>query len=112
MAQVAIRINGRTYDINCEDGQEQHVQRLANELSAKVDGLVRQLGQVGDSRLLVMAALLTADALAEARLHIDELERKLADASQARRSADAISERQLDTVTQRLDAIARRLTAP
>ncbi len=65
MAQVQVVINGRTYQIACDDGQETHVARLGRYLDQKVTGIVKSVGQVGDQRLLVMAALMIADDLVE-----------------------------------------------
>ena len=55
MGQVRITLNGRGYDIACDDGQEEHVMRLANALSERVNQLVTANGQVGEARLLLMA---------------------------------------------------------
>ena len=63
MGQVRITLNGRGYDIACDDGQEEHVMRLANALSERVDQFVTANGQVGEARLLLMAGLLMADDL-------------------------------------------------
>lgn len=67
MASVEVSINGRFYRIACEDGQEQRLIRLAGSVDEKVSSLVEQVGQVGDTRLLVMASLLIADELDDAR---------------------------------------------
>ena len=63
MGQVRITLNGSGYDIACDDGQEEHVMRLANALSERVNQLVTANGQVGEARLLLMAGLLMADDL-------------------------------------------------
>ncbi|HTH96502.1 MAG TPA: cell division protein ZapA [Stellaceae bacterium] len=65
MAQVQVTVNGRAYQIACDDGQEAHVARLGRYLDQRVTGIVKGLGQVGDQRLLVMAALMIADELVE-----------------------------------------------
>ena len=66
MGQVAVTINGRSYEVACDDGQEEHLVRLASYIDKKVAELVASVGQVGDTRLLVMSALLLADELSEA----------------------------------------------
>jgi len=66
MAQVAVTINNRSYRIACDDGQEEHLQRLAQFVDKKVSELVASVGQIGDTRLLVMASLLVADELSDA----------------------------------------------
>ena len=77
MAQITVTIHNRAYQVACEDGQELHVQKLAayidrrvTELAAK-SGVPGPSGQVTESRLLVMAALLIADELGET---YDEIE--------------------------------------
>ena len=67
MGQVRITLNGRGYDIACDDGQEEHVMRLANAMSERVNQLVAANGQVGEARLLLMAGLLLADDLHSVR---------------------------------------------
>lgn len=121
MAQVNIRINGRGYEVNCEDGQEQHVQRLANALANTVGDLVKQVGQVGDARLLVMAGLVAADEMVElkdelaaARKRIELLEKQLLDKDRARAAAEEAAQaslRRAEAFSNRLDGIARRLSA-
>jgi cell division protein ZapA len=65
MAQVTVTINGRKYEITCDDGQEAHLTRLSEYVDRRVDELVAAVGQVGDARLLVMTSLLVADELSE-----------------------------------------------
>ncbi len=66
MVQVAVTINGRSYEVACDDGQEDHLIRLAGYIDKKVAELVTSVGQIGDTRLLVMSTLLLADELSEA----------------------------------------------
>ena len=63
MAQVDISINGKTYRMACDEGQEERIRDLSTMVDAHVKDLVQQVGQVGDTRLLVMASLLGADEL-------------------------------------------------
>ena len=65
MAQVDVSVNGQSYRIACEDGQEDRLVDLAAMVDEKVLGLVNQIGQVGSTRLLVMAALIIADELVD-----------------------------------------------
>jgi cell division protein ZapA len=67
MGQVAITLNGRSYRLRCGDGEEQRLFALAEHVRAKLDDLTREFGQVGDDRLLLMAALLIADELFDLR---------------------------------------------
>ncbi|UUX51724.1 cell division protein ZapA [Nisaea acidiphila] len=67
MAQVEININGKNYRIACEDGQESRIASLASMVDSHIKDLVEQIGQIGDTRLLVMASLLIADELVDLR---------------------------------------------
>jgi cell division protein ZapA len=97
MAQVQVTINGRAYTISCEPGKEQHVLDIAAYVGGKVDEIARDLGQVGDARLLVLASLLIADELFEAR---DEIGTSV----RSRRSSEAE-----DQLSQMLDGLASRI---
>lgn len=73
MAQVKVKINGRAYEIACDDGQEDHVTQLGRYVDKKVAELGSQIGQVGDARLLVMAALMITDELSEAYGELEDI---------------------------------------
>lgn len=78
MAEMSITINGRAYQVACDDGQEAHLQRLATYIDQRVADLVKEVGQVGDARLLVMVSLLIADELADAYDELAELKAAMA----------------------------------
>lgn len=63
MAQVTIKINGYAYTVGCEDGQEDHLQAMAAQIERRIGDIKALGGQSGESRLLVLAALLMADEL-------------------------------------------------
>jgi cell division protein ZapA len=68
MATVTVDINGRPYAVGCADGQEERVRILARQFDGHVRSVAGDVGQVGDLRLFLMAALLLADELHEAKL--------------------------------------------
>jgi len=97
MATVTVEINGRPYAVGCEDGQEAHVEALAREFDRQVREVGSQVGQVGDLRLFLMAALVGADELGDAKIRLSQLQSQLAGkaAEQAdirRRAAMALQE--------------------
>lgn len=67
MATVTVEINGRPYAVGCADGQEDRVRALAAEFDGHVRQVSGEVGHVGDLRLFLMAGLLLADELHEAR---------------------------------------------
>ena len=74
MAQVPITIAGRTYRMACGDGEEAHLEGLAAELEGRISELRGAFGEIGDKRLIVMAALAFADERFEALKKIKALE--------------------------------------
>lgn len=73
VADVAINFNGRTYRFACGDNEVQRLEEIAKYLTAKLEGLMHEHGNVGDERLMLMAALTVADELFDARADVDEL---------------------------------------
>src|ERR1700753_4308973 len=61
MPLVNVMVNNRAYTIACDDGEEEHLKELAIHVDAKAREVLGSVGQVGDARLLLMAALLIAD---------------------------------------------------
>ena len=84
MSEVNVTINGRQYRMACENGQEEHLLGLAQDLDQRIAQLRASFGEVGDTRLTVMAALTVADELAEAGKSIRRLEEELAALKEAR----------------------------
>jgi len=103
MAQVEITINGQSYRVACEDGQEQRLTDLSRMVDAHVGDLVQQVGQVGHTRLLVMASLLVADELVELREAVSGDEEEVT-GNGARQAVEA-----MDRVSSCLETIAERL---
>ena len=73
MATVNVEVNGRTYVVGCEDGQEEHVKGLARQFDKQVQEVGQQVGSVGELRLFLLAALTTADELNDIRSRLDRL---------------------------------------
>lgn len=75
MSQVEITINGRQYRVACEDGQETHLTNLANYFDGKMSSLIEEVGQIGDTSLMVMAGLLIADELSDVNQELVDVRR-------------------------------------
>lgn len=65
MGQITVTVNGFAYQVGCDDGEEAHVATLAEYVDKRVAELAGSVGQVGEARLLLLAALLIADDLSE-----------------------------------------------
>jgi cell division protein ZapA len=72
MGQVAVTLYGRSYRFDCGDGEEARLAELAAFVKGRVEQLSRQFGNAGEERMLLMAALLIADELWDARAALAE----------------------------------------
>jgi cell division protein ZapA len=118
MAQVSVTINGRQFRMTCEDGQEEHLEKLARELDTRIGGLRAKFGEIGDTRLTVMAAITVADELAEAGTRVKRLEEELAALQDARtvisdrnKAAQASIATALSAAAERIEGITRKLNS-
>jgi cell division protein ZapA len=95
MAQVTVTIGGRVYRLACNEGEQPHLESLAGAFDAKINEIRASFGEIGDQRLIVMAALTIADELSEARRAIARLEQRAAESadadSAARRDDDQLA---------------------
>ena len=109
MSQITVSVNGRKYDIACDDGQEAHLTRLAQYVDRRVDELIAAVGQVGDARLLVMASLLVADELSEVYTELDTLRNERRPGSAPSGGGTTITATELDQLAERVEKIAETL---
>jgi cell division protein ZapA len=105
MTQVSVTIDGRKYRLACNEGEEARLETLAGVIDDKIGEMRASFGEIGDQRLIIMAALTIADNLAEAREEA-EAERLRAAAAQERAQTVAL---RLDELGLRLEAVASRL---
>jgi cell division protein ZapA len=116
MAHVSVTINGRVYRMACDDGQEQHLARLASEIDGRIAQLRTSFGEIGDTRLAVMAAIMVAEDFDAARRQIRTLEQQIErardmrlaelDRIQAHERAFATT---LEAAAERIEQLARSL---
>lgn len=109
MGTVTVEVNGRAYVVGCEDGQEGHVETLAQIFDAQVREVGAQVGQVGELRLFLMAALLTADELADTRTRLTEAEEALSRFDGDRAGIEARAADAIDAAAQRIEALAAKV---
>jgi cell division protein ZapA len=119
MSQVTVTINGRQFRMACEDGQESHLLRLAQDLDQRIEKLRVSFGEIGDTRLTVMAALTVADELAEAGGRLRKLEEELASLQEARAASaeravatQAAVAAALNSAAERIERVTRSLSPP
>jgi cell division protein ZapA len=106
MAQLNIEVNGRPYAVGCEDGQEAHLLELAKMFDHQVRQVSQDMGQLGDTRLFLMGALLLADELADARQRLNALQADLARLQTDRSRLETRSVSALEAAAKRIEKLA------
>jgi cell division protein ZapA len=116
MSQVSVTINGRQFRMACESGEEARLTHLAEDLDARIATLRARFGEIGDTRLTLMAALAVADELSEVKEKLQRLEPELATLQEASiASADRAEATQaaviaaLNAAAERIESLTRRL---
>jgi cell division protein ZapA len=108
MAQVTIEVNGRPYTVGCEDGQESHLQELADLFDQQVRHVGESVGQLGETRLFLMGALLLADELAEARARLAQAQGELVRVQSEAIKLETRAANALDAAARRIEALSTR----
>lgn len=103
-ARVSISIVNRSYEIACDEGQEQEVLQLAAEVDQRAGELLQQVGQVGDARLLAMVAIQMVDELKEARQRKGLSQPKTEEIEALHRRAQSA-----DKLTEEIEALRQRV---
>ena len=116
MPLVNVMVNGRAYTLNCDDGEEEHLKELAARVNEKVRELLGQVGQVGDQRLLLMAALLITDESLTALKKLEETAQELEalrlqnnDLGDQLDKSQVVAADRLESAALRLEDVAARL---
>ncbi len=118
MGQVVVKVNGRDFPLSCADGQEPRIRRLAQYVDAKVGDFTKTLGQVGEARLILLAALVIADELSDANEALAQERSRGRAAGGAGGGGEASGEAARSAATgvqraaTRIEAIAARLETP
>jgi len=123
MAHVVVSIAGRTYRMACGDGEEAQLERLARIVEEKILAMKDSFGEIGEQRIVVMAALALADETADARdkaaKAVGELDALRAERDAAREALAILESRACDAMenaTRRLrrasEALAGEETPP
>ena len=114
MPQVAVQINGKTYRMACDEGQEAHLLDLAQRFDRTINQLKGSFGEIGDQRLTVMAGVMVTDELVALQHKVTGLESEVA---KLRVNSGGNSDREeqiskaLDNTAKRIGAISEKLVS-
>ena len=99
---VTVRLNGQPYQMGCDPGQEAHIEALGRDVEAVLNELTGTVGQIGEARLLAMAALIIAARKSEMSAREDGPDASVATAS--------LSADELEQLASRIEAMAGRVS--
>lgn len=111
MGQVSVNLNGRSYLLECGEGEEQHLLALAGTIDEQIEKVKDQFGQIGDDRLMLMAGLMVADELSETRSKLEEVNARLDDFRKDRASVNELVQTAEDRIAATIRAAAERIEA-
>ncbi|WP_457798858.1 cell division protein ZapA [Methylocystis sp. S23] len=109
MAAVIVSIAGRTYRLSCDDGEEPRLEQLARYVEGKILAMKDGFKEIGEQRIVVMAALAIADEATDARGKAQAMEMDnaalRAELDSVKKAAAALEER----VAHAVEDAARRI---
>ena len=77
MANVNIKFNGKDFLLSCDDGQEEHLEELLVHINQKFNDLKKDLGNIGENKLLLITAVQVMDEYFETKKKVEEKKSEL-----------------------------------
>lgn len=108
MAEVALIINGRSYNISCDDGQEKRLQQLGRTVDSKLREIAKSGAATTEAHLLVLTSLMLADEILDLRDNVAVLGDQVEATAEVQKE-EALIIRAIDSLADRIDVIAGRL---
>ena len=116
MAQVVVTIDGKTYRMACGEGEEAHLEALAERFDRSLGQLREAFGSIGDQRLTVMTGISVMDQLVDTETKLAAREKELAEIKRMRdegaeevgRTETELSDR-LGGLAERIEGLARSI---
>jgi cell division protein ZapA len=119
MAQVTVTIDGKTYRMACDEGQEEHLLDLAQRFDRYVAHLKESFGEIGDQRITVMSGIMVLDELTELQKRVKGMESEIATLRKTRDEAlnkadknDSALIGALAGLAQRMETLSQKLSQP
>ncbi|QQP87491.1 cell division protein ZapA [Skermanella sp. TT6] len=108
MPRVDVTLNGRSYLIGCEDGQEARLRQLANYLDGQLRAIAGRAPTAGEAQALAMGALLVTDQLFDLKAEYDALAADVRNGA-APGEANGTSQAEEDVMVAAVDHLAKRI---
>lgn len=119
MAAIMVNIAGRAYRLSCDDGEEPRLEQLARYVESKILSMQDNFKEIGEQRILVMAALAIADESADSRGKVEALTLDVAglraELESARQTIASLEERvslAVEDAAGRLERLSADLSKP
>ena len=77
MANVNIKFNGKDFLLSCDDGQEEHLEELSLNINNKFKTLKKDLGNIGENKLLLITSIKIMDEYFETKKNINNRKKEL-----------------------------------
>ena len=81
MGNVTVKFNNKEFILSCEDGQEEHLEELLIQISQKFNNLKNDLGNLGENKLLLIAAVKIMDEYYETKKKVEQRKNEFKDLS-------------------------------
>ncbi len=114
MVNVNVNFNGRDYLLACEEGQEEDLQKLTEELSKKFNQLKKDLGNLGEGKLLLITAIQVIDelytlktSLHKLKDHSKDLEKKFKEIKKLSLSYKEDRDKEVEELKARLEELKK-----
>lgn len=104
MAEINLNINGRSYGIACDDGQERRVTELGRYVDQRLKEIARAGAATNESHLLVLTAIILADEIFDLKDGLNALEERATDPMAIR-----ITQEDEETIVSAIDHLAARI---
>ena len=72
MANVSVKFNNKEFLLSCDDGQEEHLEELLDQINKKFNKLKDNLGNLGENKLLLITAVKIMDEYYETQKKVDQ----------------------------------------
>lgn len=109
MAQITVTIDGKSYRMACDEGQEEHLIDLAGRFDRYVAHLKESFGEIGDQRITVMAGIMVMDELVELQKRVRGMESEISTLRKTRDEALTKADKNDAALTGALSGLAERM---
>lgn len=111
MVHVSVTIDGKTYRMACDEGQEEHLLKLGKKLDSSIETLKDGFGEVGDQRLAIMAGIMMADELTESQRLLVGLQAEVDSLKESRRALIDRYQASEETLSRALIEVGERVNS-